>query len=143
MPIEFYKLQKAAEKDTQALLREHTRASRSTSPKSDNLQIPAALLRESVESIHRELAERANARSEIAKLLEVEAETDMLIRKHLSNLRMAAIQNGTTTAKKPQFYSGPSVPEPAEDYYSPPQAVPLAATVSGQSGLGLWPQDQE
>jgi hypothetical protein len=77
------------------------------------LQIPEDLLTKSLESIDRELEERASALSEIAKLLEVVEETDSLIRHHISNLRTAASLSERKRAKKPLPYPGLSEQEPA------------------------------
>jgi len=68
------------------------------------LQIPEVLLESSLESIDRELEERANALSEITRLLEVVQETDSLIQFHLSNLRKAASQSERKMSKVPPSY---------------------------------------
>lgn len=104
------------------------------------LQIPEALLESSLESIDRELAERASALAEISKQLEVVEETDSLIRHHISNLRMAASHFERKKVKKPPSYQYQPELEPAEDSEHQPGVVPVAAT--GEWLIGQQPSAQ-
>jgi hypothetical protein len=90
-----------------------TKKDPSSSQMTYTLQIPEDLLTTSLESIDRELEERASALSEIAKLLEVVEETDSLIRHHISTLRRAANQSERKKSKKTQSYQPQPAPMPA------------------------------
>lgn len=106
------------------------------------LQIPEALLESSLESIDRELAERASALAEISKQLEVVEETDSLIRHHISNLRMGASHFERKKVKKPPSYQYQPELEPAEDFEHLAGVAQPAATAEWLTAQQLSPAGQ-